>query len=62
MAYIYAQERVRLCIERQFVVSIHAHYKLVDVNLALIYVDARFLIGIPSICMLCFNIVCVFIT
>ncbi len=35
MAYVYAQERVRLGIERQYVVSIHAHYKLVDVNLAL---------------------------
>ena len=34
MAYVYAQERVRLGIERQFVVSIHGHYKLVDVNLA----------------------------
>ena len=36
MAYVYAQERgVHLGIERQFVVSIHAHYELVDVNLAL---------------------------
>jgi hypothetical protein len=35
MAYVDAQERVRLGIERQFVVSIHAHYELVDVNLAL---------------------------
>ena len=35
MAYVYAQERVRLSIERQFVVSVHAYYELVDVNLAL---------------------------
>ena len=36
MAYdVNAQERVRLGIERQFVVSVHAYYELVDVKLAL---------------------------
>ena len=35
MADVDAQERVRLGIERQFVVSVHAHYELVDVSLAL---------------------------
>ena len=35
MADVDAQARVRLGIERQFVVSVHAHYELVDVNLAL---------------------------
>ncbi len=35
MAYVDAQERVRLGIERQFVVSVHAYHELVDVKLAL---------------------------
>ena len=35
MADVDAQERLRLGIERQFVVSVHAYYELVDVNLAL---------------------------
>ena len=35
MAYVYAQERVRLGIKRQFVVSVHAYHELVDVKLAL---------------------------
>ena len=33
MAYVDTQERVRLGIERQFVVSVNAYYELVDVKL-----------------------------
>jgi hypothetical protein len=35
MADVDAQERVRLGIERQFIVSVHVYYELVDVKLAL---------------------------